>query len=311
MKGKEKITFVSAADSSYYPLLREWIHSVRSFGESKGIDICVLNTGMTAEQVGAIRPLVTKVLEIDWPFPPPERKTKGRDYLKACVARPFLPVILPEYDLYIWMDSDTWIQRWDGVKMFMKGAENGKVALTGQVDCVYPRQMRVKWIGRMTRKIMPYHLLLAGAFALRKDAPHWKRWQELVRQAARKGKIFTAEQTALSVLCYLENYPFELLPAWTHWLCEFRPLWNEDTGKFVEPFLPHEEIGVLHLSGVDEMRENRAAAMDFRTLQGETVHLSCRYPDFDGEAGKEISKEPPPATEVPRGELRIADKNPL
>ncbi len=34
-----KITFVSGCDANYYPLLREWIHSVRRHPESKSIDI--------------------------------------------------------------------------------------------------------------------------------------------------------------------------------------------------------------------------------------------------------------------------------
>ena len=70
------------------------------------------------------------------------------------------------------------------------------------------------------------------------DAPHWKRWQELAVKAAKKGKIFTAEQLSLGVITYLEEYPVEILPAWTQWLCEFEPLWDDTRKLFVEKSSP-------------------------------------------------------------------------
>lgn len=299
----DKITFVSSSDSNYFPLLREWIHSVRSHPQSAGFDICIMNAGMTAAQVESIRPLVTVVKDIDWPCPIDPRKTKGKEYLKACVARPWIPQIFPGYDVYFWMDADTWVQDWSGVDLFLRGAAKGRIALTGQVDRAYPRQARVKWMGRWpwkvrsfyfsnarqafgfetARTLLPYHVLLAGAFALRADAPHWKKWQELVTVAVRKGKVFTAEQVSLGVMSYIHGYEFEILPAWTHWLCEFKPM-VDDQGRFVEPFLPHNTIGILHMSGWDEMRLNRALTTPFKTTAGGTVERSFRYPPFDGGA---------------------------
>lgn len=299
-----KIALISGCDSNYYPLLREWIHSVRAHPESEGMDICILDSGLSEEQKQQLEPLVARIVEPDWPEGTPDSKTKGKRHLKACVCRPFLPQIFPGYDVYFWMDADTWVQNWAGPAMFLQGAERRKVTLTAQVDRGYPRGgARVKWLGRMPIKIrgfyfsnalsafgfktakdlLPYHVLLAGAFALHKDAPHWTRWQELVVKTMQKGKLFTAEQLSLGVLCYQEGYEFEILPAWTHWLCEFKPLYDEPGQKFVEPFLPHNEIGILHLSGVDEMRLDRKVTDSFKTLDGKTTDLSYRYPALDGE----------------------------
>lgn len=101
-------------------------------------------------------------------------------------------------------------------------------------------------------------------------------------KAVQKGKIFTAEQVSLGVLCYIEKYEFEILPGWTHWLCEFKPMIDKKSGLFVEPFLPHENIGILHISGWDEMRLNRAVTTVFKTLEGDNVERSYRYPYYDG-----------------------------
>lgn len=304
MSEHRKTAFISSSDSNYFPLLLEWVHSIRAHPQSKGMDICIMNAGMSAEQLDKLRPHVTKIVEAEWPCKIAAHKIRGREYLKACVARPWIPEYFPEYDTYFWMDADTWVQNWDAVELFLEGAARKKICLTGQVDRAYPRQIRLKWLGRWpwkvrgfyfsnarkafgfetARKLLPYHVLLAGAFCLDKDAPHWTRWQALVRKAVKRGKVFTAEQTSLGVLCYIENYPFEILPGWCHWLCQFKPLWNKKNKKFVEPYLPHHEIGILHLSGFDEMRVDRKVTTDFKTTDGDSVDMNYRYPDFNGEA---------------------------
>lgn len=299
----DKVCFISGGDKNYYPMLLEWIHSIRRFPQSAGMDICILNAGMTPEQVDSLRQAGHTVKDAEWPCPLPDWKIRGREYLKACVARPHIPEYFPGYDIYFWMDSDTWVQDWSAVEMFIAGAKRHKVTLTGQVDRAYPRQVRVKWLGswpwkirgfyfsnakkafgmQMAKDLMPYHVLLAGAFALHRDTPHWAGWQALLKQALIRGKIFTAEQLSLGVLCYINGLQREVLPAYVHWLCEFKPLWDEQRQIFVEPYLPHNPIGILHLSGVDEMRLDRKVTTDFKTLDGKTVEKSYRYPHFSGE----------------------------
>ena len=118
---------------------------------------------------------------------------------------------------------------------------------------------------------------------MRSDAPHWKRWQELLLQALKKGKIFTAEQLTLGMLTYLEDYPVEILPAWTQWLCENKPLWDEEKGIFVETFLPNEPIGIIHVSGYDEMRVDRRVTTPIKTVDGKVIDKTFRYMGYDGE----------------------------
>jgi hypothetical protein len=306
----EKITFISGCDSRYYPLLREWLHSLQQFSQSANIEINILDAGLSEEQRQALAPLVHKIYAPDWPCQLPERKTRGREFLKACVCRPFLPQIFPGYDIYVWMDADTWIQDWAGIDLLIEGARRKKITLTGQVDRAYPRVMRIKWLGawpwkvrgfyfsnarrafglKTAKTLLAYHVLLAGTFALHKDAPHWQRWQELLLKALQKGKLFTAEQLCLGILCYIDGFKYEILPAWAHWLCEFKPLWDEKREIFVEPYLPHMPISVLHISGFDEMRLDRSVTTDFKTTGGKTIERSYRNPAFDGESETALSE---------------------
>lgn len=303
-----KTVFVSGCDANYFPMLLEWLHSLQRLDLSRDFDVCILDAGLKPEQIERLQPHVKSVVNPEWPVELPARKIKGK-YLKACVCRPFLPQIFPGYETYVWMDADTWIQNWNHTEMFLRGAKKGKITLTAQVDRSYPRGgARVKWLGRLPLKIrgfyfsnalqafdfktakalLPYHVLLAGMFALRADAPHWARWQELVKTAMTKGKVFTAEQLCLGKMCYLEDFEYEILPGYAHWLCEFKPLWDEEKQAFVEPFLPHEELGVLHISGFDEMRIDRSQTTEFHTTSGHIIEYTYRYPFFDGEKDQEL-----------------------
>lgn len=298
-----KYTFVSAADSNYFPMLVEWIHSIRRFPQSAAFDICIIDAGLTPPQIEKLQFMNANVVHVDWPCDIPAHKTKGKEYLKGCVCRPFIPDYFPGYDTYFWMDPDTWVQRWDAIDIFMHGAQSGKIALTPQVDRAYPRPVRIKWLGilpikirnfyysnaiksygpAMAKKLIGHYVLSAGAFALKSDAPHWKAWQSQICQTLKKGNIFTAEQLSLGIICHINGLTYESLPSYMHWLCEFKPVWDETNSVFVEPSLPHEILGILHLSGWDDMRVNRAVTTDFKTLTGTAVQKSYRYPHHDGE----------------------------
>ncbi|MAZ75722.1 MAG: glycosyl transferase family 8 [Micavibrio sp.] len=306
-----KTAFVSAADSNYYPMLREWVHSIRRFEQSAGATICIMDVGLTPEQVEKLKDIDCVIHKPDWPCNIPERQIRGREYLKGCVCRPFINKYFPDYDTYIWMDPDTWIQKWSAIEMFIKGADQNAITLSAQSDRAYPRQIRIKWLGniplklrgfyfsnakaaygsKVAKELYAYHVLLAGMFALKGSAPHWQRWQELMveKLKAGKGKVFTSDQLTLGKLCYLENFKKIILPGYMHWLCEFKPLWNTQKQMFVEPYLPNEELGVLHISGWDDMRKDRSVMTDFETLDGKEISYTYRYPYFDGEAEEEIN----------------------
>ncbi|MBI3419804.1 MAG: hypothetical protein HY053_06710 [Proteobacteria bacterium] len=300
------IAFITGADANYYPLLREWLHSMRRCPQSAAYDICILDAGLTPDQVRELTPLVTRIVNPDWPAPLPTSRVRGKEYLKACVCRPFIPKIFPGYQAYVWMDADTWMQNWEAFSLFLRSVKEkpDRIAVTG-ADRAYPRSvLRVKWFFRwpisarsfylnnaqlafgfdIAKKLISHHTISAGCFALAADAPHWKRWQELVVQAMTQGRVFTAEQIALGVLVHLEKYKAEILPSYTHWLGGNKPLWDEERQQFVEPYLPYATIGVMHLAGVNAMRADRRVKEPYETLQGNVIQNNVRYPHYDGGA---------------------------
>lgn len=297
-------TIVSGSDSNYYPLLKEWLDSVKRCPQSAQVDICILDAGLSESQRRELAPLVTKIVSPPWPSPAIERKAAGKEHLKACICRPFLPRMFPGYKTYLWMDCDTWVQDWDGVRMFLEEAvrKPDRLIATSGSDRSYPRSLRTKWLWhlpysirnfyftnarpvfgfRAARKLLTCPSLYAGCFAMDGNAPQWNRWQELATIAGEKGKVFTAEQLTLGYLIYVEEYKVALLPAYAHWIAGHKPLWDLQRRVFVEPNPPHSLIGIVHLAGVDAMRANRRETTPYETTDGGQILLNCRYPHLDG-----------------------------
>lgn len=304
-----RIALVSGADANYFPLLLEWVHSIRRFQEATGFEICIRDAGLTTSQKETLGPDVTSIKAPDWPLGIPQKKVAGREYLKACVCRPFVRELFPGYDVYVWMDSDTWVQDWSAVEMFIAGAARGdRITVTTGADRSLHRQINIRWLGRIplgirnfyyshgkkvygpriATQLLNRYTIFAGCFALSAHAPHWDRWQQLVTEAASKGDPFPAEQLSLGKLIYIEGYKAELLPTYAHWICATRPKYDVDSDRFVEPYLPHMPLGILHLSGVDAMRADRNVREPFGTIGGNTVEKNCRYPLYDaGPVAKE------------------------
>ena len=46
----KKNVIVSLADANYFPLLDEFISSIKRFDESRNVAICILDAGLTQEQ---------------------------------------------------------------------------------------------------------------------------------------------------------------------------------------------------------------------------------------------------------------------
>ena len=76
-------TIVTLADSNYFPLLKELIHSIRKFKESENIDICVLDAGLTPKQIDEISTLVDEVKKAEWDIEISFHK-KNKEWLKSC-----------------------------------------------------------------------------------------------------------------------------------------------------------------------------------------------------------------------------------
>ena len=75
----------------------------------------------------------------------------------------------------------------------------------------------------------------------------------------------------------------EFLPLSCNWIASnVLPKFDIDKKTFVEPYLPHNKIGIMHLAaGIwknnNDMRTNKNVKIAIQTVQGSELQKSLRY----------------------------------
>jgi hypothetical protein len=282
------LLIVSGADSGYFPLLRDLVLSIKA--QRADAPIGILDVGLLPDQRKWLAQRVTRLVTPGWDivFPGQAQTPEVR---KAQFARPFLPRHFPGYETYLWVDADAWVQDWRVVRLYVEAARDGKLAIVPEIDRAYKRHYkRPKWFGltltwknyreafgwRVADRLGRNPMVNCGVFALRADAPHWHIWGRIIERVAQRTRFFFVEQTALNYAIFAEHLPVDFLPAYCNWMPgDAAPAFDAQRGLFVEPFSPHEVIGIMHLAGPDQ----KMHVFRLNRLDGGFVETSLRYSD--------------------------------
>ena len=300
----KKNVIVSLADANYYPLLNELINSIKRFEKSRDIAICILDAGLSDQQKDELSSKVDEIKSAEWDIKVPDSKIKGREWLKSQVSRAFLPKYFPNYEKYLWIDCDAWVNDWQTIELYFKACENEKLGITQTIGPGYKITSRVNWVfGKLAiiksqnfkhaikskisyekaRKLAFAPHINIGVFSLEKKSPTWEKWQENLKQTLKGGDIFGSEQLAMNMSVYIDNVETEFLPLNCNWITSnLLPKFDEVNNTFVEPYLPNYKIGIMHLAaGIwkdnKDMRLNKEIEIDIKTLQGKILNKSLRF----------------------------------
>jgi hypothetical protein len=301
-----KTAIVALSDSGYFHLLEELIDSILVFEESKNIDICVLDAGLTEDQISKIKNKVYAIEKARWDIPVSSFKVKGKEWLKSQVSRAFLPNYFPSFDKYIWIDCDAWVQSWFAIDLLSSACNDGKLGIVSMSDRHNGRVAKINWFFKnlgfvksqnykhakssgfsedISRHIALQPHLNIGVFSLEATSPTWRVWQKNLEKALSKGKIFGSEQVAMNVSVYIDNVPTDVLPFYCNWIpypASNNTKFDSTTNKFVEGFTPHHEIGIVHLAGgikvgAEDMRFNKELTIKIPTTKNSFVEKSFRF----------------------------------
>ena len=135
-------TIISLADSNYFNLLNELVDSINRFEQSKTVDICIMDAGLTDEQIKILEKKVFQIKKAEWDIEVPNFKIKGREWLKSQVSRAFLPNYFPGYKKYLWIDADAWVNSWYAIDLYFQGSDKKKLAIATSADRSYGRVLR-------------------------------------------------------------------------------------------------------------------------------------------------------------------------
>ena len=122
----KKNVIVSLADANYFLLLEELVDSIKRFKESEDIAICILDAGLNQDQKEKLSKKVDVIKSAEWDIEVPNFKVKEKEWLKSQVSRAFLQNYFPNYEKYLWIDADAWVNSWYSIELFLKGCENKK-----------------------------------------------------------------------------------------------------------------------------------------------------------------------------------------
>ena len=300
----KKNVIVSLADANYYPLLNELINSIKRFEKSRDIAICILDAGLSDQQKDELSSKVDEIKSAEWDIKVPDSKIKGREWLKSQVSRAFLPKYFPNYEKYLWIDCDAWVNDWQTIELYFKACENEKLGITQTIGPGYKITSRVDWVfGKLAiiksqnfkhaikskisyekaRKLAFAPHINIGVFSLEKKSTTWEKWQENLKQTLKGGDIFGSEQLAMNMSVYIDNVETEFLPLNCNWITSnLLPKFDEVNNTFVEPYLPNYKIGIMHLAagiwkGNKDMRLNKEIEIGIKTLQGKILNKSLRF----------------------------------
>ena len=302
-KTKSK-AIVSMADSNYFEILMELVESILFFKQSENISICILDAGLKNDQLDILSKKVDVIKKANWDIEVPNYKVRGKEWLKSQVSRAFLPNYFPEFEKYLWIDSDAWVCSWDAVELYFNACENGKLGITQTVGPGYKILTRAKWVigklaiiksqnykhakssgfsEKISRKIAFAPHLNIGVFSLKKDSNCWKVWQDNLHKALSKGKIFGSEGLAMNISVYVDDIPTEFLPLNCNWIASnLLPKFDTEKNFFVEPYLPNNKIGIMHLAaGIwnkdKDMRLDKDIKIDIHTINESVIKKSLRF----------------------------------
>ena len=300
----KKNVIVSLADSNYFNLLNELVDSIKSFEKSKDIAICILDAGLSEEQKNILSKKVDEIKSAEWDIDVPAFKIKGREWLKSQVSRAFLPKYFPNYEKYLWIDCDAWVNDWNSVELYFKACENGKLGITQTLGPGYKIMSKVNWlfgkvaiiksqnfkhaikskIGiRKARKLAFAPHINIGVFSLEKNSPGWISWQKNLEQTLKSGNIFGSEGLAINMSVYIDELETEFLPLNCNWIASnLLPKFDEKNNTFVEPYLPNYEIGIMHLAagiwdGDKDMRLDKEVKIKIQSIQKKVLSKSLRF----------------------------------
>jgi hypothetical protein len=280
------LLIASGSDSSYFPLLRDTVLSV--LAHRRNVATGILDFGLGPDQRAWLADRVTHLVRPGWDldFPDRERTPETR---KAQLSRPFLRRHFPGYETYLWIDADAWLQDWRTIELYVAAAGHDRLAITPEIDRAYKRHYkRPKVFGwtlnwkcyreafgwRVADRLGRNPILNCGIFALHHDAPHWDAWARVIAQIVQRTRFFYIEQTALNYVIFAERLPVNLLPAYCNWIAgDAVPAFDAARRLFVEPYAPHEVIGVMHLAG----EQQKSQVFRLRRLDGGEVETSLRY----------------------------------
>ena len=287
---KLKTIIITAANEDFAPLLLDLMQSLHQWDSTLSSAIGLLDLGLSDETLYKVQKHVNHIISPGWDIPLDAALQDQKPYLRAMTARPFLPQYFPGYDIYLWLDADTWVQEKYAIEIFFKAAKDGSMGIVPELHQSYVNDIPLynwrasrlsSYFGVKTAAYLATHSYFnSGAFSLLKDSVHWETWARYLKKGVAQASnnisgqmtLEISDQTALNYAIWSDNLPVHPLPALCNWCCHLAtPSININTKKLCEPHLPNMPIGLIHMTGA-----TKDTVIKFQS-NGMTIERNLRF----------------------------------
>lgn len=249
----DDVAIVSAADADSFYSLQGMVRSLRDKPQGRAIALHVFDAGLTELQ--------RRWLMVQGAMLRVANGGPGRDARHLLLGRCRLPEFFPGHEVYLWIDADAWVQRWDSIEAYIEGARRLGFAITPETDPAYARPNALATPERGVAMFGPPALerlraagpLNAGVFAGRADAPQWRVWQSMIDENVDKTDapemLLRLDEAALALACIEDDRHTARLPSSCNWLAHLAlPMISDDGFVLLRPLPPHEPLGIIQHS---------------------------------------------------------------
>jgi len=197
---------------------------------------------------------------------------------RAQVVRPWLPELLPQFEHFVWLDSDTWVQNNEFMGQMIAGANAAPEAVTlAPAHSHYHARVYLELheilATQLTWYTTCYEPYLAnkaasslsyssGVFGMRRTSPIWALWRQEVEflypaMAGRNEALMhLVDQIALNIVIVRNPLMIVRLDPLYNFRCDVAGALRVASGRVVTNLmLPPREIGVVHLANWSAMRQ--------------------------------------------------------
>jgi hypothetical protein len=270
-----KAAIIFATDETFAPLAKGLVLSISTQANSDEFALRMIDIGCSADTRSWMLCHNVSIMKFDRAhyLPSIARAASIKPYQDAQLCRPFLPQIFPGYPVYVWIDSDIWIQSLDTVRLYREIALQtpAKVPISPLIDASYAFNYRQASEFTGYAKTW-YHdaygptiastyfdraILSSGLFAMTAGNALWGAWAREIKSIVNRSfsshaSFHLAEQTALNYLLYAQD-KFVPLDAIHNYNCHVGCAKRMSDGAVRIDLPPHRSIGAIHLSWSSKM----------------------------------------------------------
>ena len=268
---------VFSCDEGYVFLARGLVLSLAEVGyPNADTKLILIDIGCGPESLSWMKEHCVEVVACDTSLIPQKVMAVIKPVQRAQVIRPWLPFLLPQFEHFIWLDCDLWLQNGDLMNqmkfaaniapdavMLAPGISHYNTTFFTSIDRLL--NMQRLWYEscydqdfvKLAAGMLHYS---SGVFGMRRSSPIWALWRQEIEfiyplMATRNTDLMhLAEQIALNVVVLRSGLLVRLDPIY-NFHCNSAGLLRTANGRVVtNMMLPSREIAVIHLANWSLMR---------------------------------------------------------